>query len=166
MNRNHGDAAGQQKVRSVRVESSANSGSGGHVWCNSSETRTGAAATCLGPRGTGQLSQRVPVDFTNSVRWSGRGYAPRYDTLRHGRHVCDVLRCSEYTGMDSKILGASACLSLPNLFVNQVRYLNKQGPSPSQYCKSRVLRMHFTVILLSCLNIVKHSLHVCVTAYC
>ena len=26
--------------------------------------------------------------------------------------------------------------------------------------------MHFTVILISCLNIVKHGLHVCVTAYC
>ena len=128
MNRNHGNAAGQQKVRSVRVESSAAVMDCGHVWCNSSETRTGAAATCLGPRGTGQLSQCVPADFTNSVRWSGRGYAPRYDTLRHGRHVCDVLRCSEYTGMDRKILGASACF-VPSQFICQSSQIIKQAGS-------------------------------------
>ena len=89
------------------------------VWCNSSETRTGAAATCLGPRGTGQLSRRVPVDFTNSERWSGRGYAPRYDTLRHGRHVCDVLRCSVSTN-NSYILAAGLYYYL----ASTLQYLN------------------------------------------
>ena len=119
MNRNHGNAAGQQKVRSVRVESSAAVVDmfGAIPRRPAPEQRPpawdhGALGSCPG------VSQRTSLIQCDGRAEDTRRVTIRYDTADMYAMFYDA---RNILGWILKYCGLAPALSLPNLFVNQVR---------------------------------------------
>ena len=119
MNRNHGDAAGQQKVRSVRVESSAAVVDmfGAIPRRPAPEQRPpawdhGALGSCPG------VSQRTSLIQCDGRAEDTRRVTIRYDTADMYAMFYDS---GNILGWIVKYWVLAPAFSLPNLCVNQVR---------------------------------------------